>query len=260
MSAAGSVSWRTPKPTTRIGADRLERTDAAAPRLEQVVAGRQGTGRDHRAGGGAADANAAERPRQRIADEDALSRHEDALPVGLDQRLAAEVVRHDDADLGKLGAKVARLAARAVAAGRPGLQPLERGRLAAAREQDAAERRQVIGDRAVDEAVARHRRDPGDAGELEHHVGFVPRARRRRPARSGTPIPAPPSPARRSRPGRCGWRRWCSSGRPCPPASVRRPARRDRSIASRSRRRSPASSIAGRRRWSVNGAWLALLK
>ena len=155
----------------RIGADRLERTDAAAPRLEQVVAGRQGAGRDHRAGGGAADANAAERPRQRIADEDALSRHEDALPVRLDQRLAAEVVRHDDADLGELGAIVARLAARAVAAGRPGLQPLERGRLAAAREQDAAERRQVIGDRAVDEAVARHRRDPGHAGELEHHVG-----------------------------------------------------------------------------------------
>ena len=115
------------------GADRLERTDAAAPRLEHVVAGRQGTGRDHRAGSGPADANAAERPRQRIADEDALSRHEDALPVRLDQRLAAEVVRHDDADLGKLGAKVARLAARAVAAGRPGLEPLERGRLAAAR-------------------------------------------------------------------------------------------------------------------------------
>ena len=29
----------------------------------------------------------------------------------------------------------------------------------------------MIGDRAVDEAVARHRRDPGDPGELEHHVG-----------------------------------------------------------------------------------------
>ena len=76
-----------------------------------------------------ADADAAERPRQRVADEDALARHQDALPVRLDQRLAGEVVRHDDADLGELRAEAARLGARAVAAGRARREPVERGRL-----------------------------------------------------------------------------------------------------------------------------------
>src|SRR5204862_371496 len=102
-----------------------------------------------RACGGALDAHAAERARQRIADEDALARHQHALPVRLDERLAGEIPCHHDAGLGKFRAVVARLAARAVAAGGAGGEPVERARLPAVEAEDAAERREVVGDRAV---------------------------------------------------------------------------------------------------------------
>src|SRR6188768_1567917 len=79
-----------------------------------------------------------ERRGQRLADEQALPGPRDALPVRLDQRLAAHVAGDQQRGERELHREVARLRHRAVAAGGARLEPAQRAHLLVAGEHAAA--------------------------------------------------------------------------------------------------------------------------
>ncbi len=115
----------------------------------------------------------AKRSVERLADEDALARHFHAFPVGLDQRLALEVMTDDDGRMRELLEKVAGLRHRSVAAGRARFEPAQRAHLAAFRERSAG-RREVIADGAGCELQTVEPVDPRLADEVEQDVVLVP--------------------------------------------------------------------------------------
>src|SRR6185295_12015555 len=108
-----SVARMRPKPTTRSAADR---DGGIGPR--QSARG--------------------ERPRQRLADEDPLLGHLNALGVCLDERLPGSVAADHDCRGGKFLRETARLLHRAVARRRARLEPAQRAHLSAPDELAAA--------------------------------------------------------------------------------------------------------------------------
>src|ERR1700677_456251 len=113
-----------------------------------------------------------ERTRKGLADEQSLTGHRDALPIGLEQGVAPQVMIEQHLRVRKFLDVVAGLRYRSIGARRPLPKPGEHPHLIGAVEK-AADRRQMIGHRARPKMQSPQLLDESDAGEIPDDVGHV---------------------------------------------------------------------------------------
>lgn len=110
-----------------------------------------------------------ERRRERLADENALTGHQDTLPVSLQQGLAGEVVGENHLDVGELGGEITGFNHGAVAPGGTSIEPAQTAHLWAIG-QHATVGCQVVGDRAGQKPIGGEIRDAARPDEIEQNI------------------------------------------------------------------------------------------